>query len=233
MKRVVRFIKILLLAASLVMINVLPAKASLWDAPVDPGDYTGSRTSASGGGVYATQSWDNGGFTISWDITNNNDGTLTYKYTLTGEKKSISHFILELSGDIEGDIFDGSDPYQGPASWGPGHGNSNPGFPEGAAIYGIKFEFGGSPVTYTLVTNRLPVWGNFYAKDGKESGDFLFAYNNALALTGFNSDVENDFIARPNSIVPLPGSMVLFGTALVGLLVYGRGKFKPQRYRLL
>ena len=173
-------------------------------------------------------------FNISWNVSQDiNTNLWTFEYTLSATRKDVSHFIIEVSdGAAQDDFpqlsangvplsFAGEDSkLEGPAHWGINQGNSNPGYPSSKEIYGIKFDTGELSTTYQLSTYRSPVWGNFYTKGGNHKGQFVHAYNNALAVDNFDSDEKIDFIVRPNGtpIVPEPGSVVLFltGSAALG-----------------
>ncbi|RJQ56078.1 MAG: hypothetical protein C4526_02480 [Nitrospiraceae bacterium] len=117
--------------------------------------------------------------------------------------------------------------FEGPALWGKRKGQSNHGIP--FDFYGIKFDSGGSTVTYSFTTALDPVWGNFYAKSGKDHGNWINARNNALGYEGFESMDKLDFIPRPDGganppVVPEPVSSILFvaGCAVLGGRVYLR-----------
>jgi hypothetical protein len=210
---------------------------TLWQASVSLEDLNDQRTfshqyynppSSRGGlGGYWPYS-----FKIGWDISYDMTTALwTYEYTLTARKKSISHFILEVSDSATEESFhdvmiNGSPAdFEGPAVWGRRQGKSNIGIP--ADIYGIKFDGGGKTVTYSFTTELDPVWGNFYAKSGKDKGKWVYAYNKALKRKGFESMNELYFIPRPDGgsnppIVPEPISYVLFiiGSAMLGGKLY-------------
>ncbi len=190
------------------------------------GELEGSRDSTAGGGVTATDSWDDGGFTISWVITQNLDSTWTYRYTIdtTGgeQDKDISHFILEVTNsEVPLLLLDGTDgPIEGPKTWTEGPGN--PDMPND--IYGVKFDFGGNDglASYTIVTDRAPVYGVFYSKGGRG----MIAYSDALSFPDYMSNDGLDelaFIVRPNGdgvhSMPEPSTFVLFSVAAgAGLL---------------
>ena len=133
----------------------------------------------------------------------------------------------KYSSDNDGEDDDDSDndwtpvSIKGPQFWG-NEGNSTPGLPAGL-LYGIKFDVGGNPITYAFETAKDPVLGNFYSKDGVDSikqcklrvSLDVYAYNNALGITGFNSSDKLDFIVRPDGgdyppVVPEPVSSTLF-----------------------
>ena len=93
-------------------------------------------------------------------------------------------------------------------------------------VYGLKFDFGADDsgiVTYTLVTDRAPVWGVFYGDYGESEGLGTVAYSNALNFADYKtitSLTENDYIVRPDglAVIPIPPAMWLLGSALLGLI---------------
>lgn len=196
-----------------------PGSAALWGTDAS-GELTGSRTSPASQGVYATDGWDGGGFTIEWDISEN-AGMWTYVYSVNVERKDISHFILEVSEDGEPfTTFSGTETsVVGPRTWTQQQGN--PDMPN--ELYGVKFDFGGHQVDYTIVTNRPPVYGVFYAKDGMYHGNRVVAWSNALGSCDYRTNdgfTLADFIVRPNGVttVPIPGALWLLGSGLLSLV---------------
>jgi hypothetical protein len=171
-------------------------------------------------------------FVISWNITYDlNDLIWHYKYNLLVEKKDISHFILELTDstqydDITNIFINGNTAIaEGPKLWTNAGNQTIP-----KSFYGIKFDQGGSAVSYSFDTTRDPVWGNFYAKGGNDKGNQINAYNNALELNNFNSDNKLDFIVRPDGgssppVVPEPVSSILF---VVGGATFGFKRFRKK-----
>lgn len=223
-----RFKTILFSLATAALLFVLPATASaaiLWGTDAT-GELVGSRDSASGGGIAANGPWDNGNFSVSWVVAES-DGTWTYSYTVTGYSKAISHFILEVTQDLEPfAILPGSSsPILGPTEYSSAN-SGNPDMPN--PIYGIKFDYAAADIgdwktaVYTIVTDRAPVYGVFYGKDGKDAGDFLTAWSTALDFADYKTNENlafSDFLVRPNgSPVPIPGAVWLLGSGLLCLI---------------
>lgn len=200
-------------------------------------DGTGSRDVNSG--VYANSDWSDE-FKISWEITEN-AGIYTYVYTLSNLSgddlsKEISNFIVQVSDTFKEDnILDGPDATIGPDDFG-SDGNSSPGIPQD--FYGLKFDFGDGNPTYTLVTDRAPVWGSFYTKDGKggdgtgTDGKFLYAFNEGFTGTSTRPELgETDFtnwIPTPDTLttittthMPEPASVLMLGFGGLALVGYG------------
>ena len=198
------------------------AQSAIWSTAVtDPQLWDDSRSSVNG--ITGQGSWSTG-FNLSWVISNDGGGIWTYEYTVSTEEMDISHFILEVTDDEFGfSILGGSSSgidSEAPKTYDSSAGN--PGMPN--PFYGIKFDFGadGGDVTYTLVTDRSPVYGVFYAKDGKTGGIDNIAYSNALSYIDFRTNdslTAADFIVRPNGEpVPVPGAMWLLGSGLLGVM---------------
>lgn len=190
---------------------------------------TGSRDSSLTGGIDATSAWDNGQFSLDWHVTQLANGTWQYQYTVDVTRKALAHFILEVTEDSNPfHVLAGSDanivqPAQTYTAT--SDGNSNPLMPN--PLYGVKFDFGGTSSTYTIVTDRAPVWGMFYAKDGKDGGTNVVAWANALNAANYKTSESltiNDFIVRPDgmTVVPLPAAAWLLGAGLVGLVAAAR-----------
>ncbi len=159
---------------------------------------TGSRNSGVDGGITATGDWDNGGFELSWKITDERDGTFEYEYTISspdgdGLVEVLNYLILQLTpldADWTG-IFDESAEV---GDWVT---------PEGA-LFGVKFEEGTLEVTF--VSQYAPTWGSFYATDGEG----LVAYNNDFGgMPSFGDTDFTYFIAIDGDPVPEPSTLVL------------------------
>lgn len=150
-----------------------------------------------------------------------------YKYILTVPGGDISHFILEtstgivLGTDIYAYVLSGPINPVGPQQW-DNQGGSNPNMPAGG-VYGIKFDPAGDFKTWTIEfdSNRRPVWGDFYAKDGGEesvvnSGFTGGAFDPTAYVTRDGTATDNK-LAVPDTVVPeVPGiCTLLLGLPLV------------------
>jgi len=124
-------------------------------------------------GLDALGDWAVATTVLSWDVTPLDSGMWRYAYDLTVPKKDISHFILQTSTNLtSADIYNVTGTFVSTSSWAVGPfdtetGSSNPDMPD--SIYGIKFDLGGDymDLAFSFDCWRDPVWGDFYAKDGK------------------------------------------------------------------
>lgn len=185
------------------------------------GELTGTRTLAAGELVSANSgSW--GDASITWTITDNLDGTFHYQYTFEGfDAPAISHFTLDLTDDAVGEDDDPADP----------NAVTNARINDTQIIAANKLEFGNKDgitgsvkfdeeenpetedekVIYSFDSNRLPVYGDFFIKGGRDT----------LTNAGFGDRTSDDaslYIARPNGVVPEPATAALIGLASVVLL---------------
>lgn len=174
------------------------------------------------------------------------DGSaFVYTYTFstpTSISKGISHIIIEASpagdlpafGSLSGDIFDVSFTAGGVAvtSYDLSIGNNfagggaNPSMP--GDMFGIKFsdpydenekQFDETTWTVSFKSLRVPVWGDFYAKDGVDGGVVAEAWN--LGFTNPDSDPDDQVgalhIPVPDSaVIPEPAAFLIW--SLLGAL---------------
>ncbi len=167
--------------------------------------------------IEATAAWENPATKIEWTVTELESGEFEYNYILTFPDKAISHLIFELSENLQSiDGVDSNDIGFYSAS----NGNSNPFMPD--EMYGVKFNTDGNSevVEVTFITDRVPIWGDFYVKDGKDGGDRVVAWNTGFTANDVDppestspasTDVK-DHILVPDTVgVPEPASMTLLG----------------------
>jgi hypothetical protein len=174
--------------------------------------------------------------TLSWTVSFDDQIQLwEYAYTFTGTKPDISHAILEVSSSFSGcPIHQGGNLGPGSSSFadcsptiynGHAQGHSNPGIP--GDIYGLKFE---NQSSLTIVTDKSPMWGDFYAK-GARTG---YAYNSGFGMdtssaigNGNAGQDEYAWVLVPDTntqVTPLPAGIWLLGAGCVGL--FGIKRFR-------
>jgi len=219
-------IKFIILALSILVV-ALPM--SVYATPTYEGFLTGS------GGLYATDGWASEETNLSWKVyapTNpeNTSGFWLYKYTFTVPTKNISHMIFEVSDSFsENNIKEGSDYPVLDIYSSTSQGNSNPYMP--GEFQGIKWGPGELTLSATLVTDKNPVWGDFYAKDGKDQGVLVYAYNKGFTADDVdptdapsNGSINNHVLAPDTGTPPIPepGTLLLIGFGLVGIAGYSK-----------
>ncbi len=143
---------------------------------VDLEQYKGDLSFADGG-LVANDYWADASTTLSWTVSETASEFWNYSYTLHVPRHAVSHLILETSVDlpaseitnVTGSFIDGECWELGWFT--PEDGNSNPGMP--GSMYGIKFELGGeyTDLSFSFDCPRVPVWGDFYAKNGVGGGE--------------------------------------------------------------
>ncbi len=201
--------------------------------------FTGNLSIANGG-LMGTGSWGTGPTDLSWVVTDLGGGLWSYDYTMTMPSKSVSHFIIETSPTFTLDNIIGIgsnvaiDPNWEVKTYDPNDpGNSNPNLP--GSIYGAKFNIAdgvedSTLVMFSLTSDRDPIWGDFYAKDGTENQGTV---NVTVGNTGFlladplsgpvNGSIENHLLVPdttnggPGGPIPEPMTMATFAMALAGV----------------
>jgi hypothetical protein len=179
----------------------------------------------SSGGITATPTWNDDDTSLSWDIVNLGNGYWDYTYTWNTQYKDLSHILIELS---EGATLSSEEfwDWSGNINWA-GSGvddwteqQGNPGIP--GSLFGLKVDPtpDTTSFTFSFTTWHSPVWGDFYAKDGKVAGSDTLAYNSGFLLADANDGLH---IARPNGRTPntsIPDgglTAVLLGISLLGV----------------
>ena len=183
----------------------------------------------SAGDIYAAPtggSWDDSATKLTYAVTYNGSYfSYEYMFETAEDAKGLSHWIIEISPNVSlGDFFDIEGSVDD-ALYHDEH-NGNPEMPEG--MWGLKF---GESGEVSFNSYRMPVWGDFFAKDGSSGGadgTFVHAYNTGftspdsdplIVLDGLgNLTFEFDHILRPDTVVPVPGTIIL---GMLGLGVAG------------
>jgi hypothetical protein len=175
--------------------------------------------------------WDSQVTALVYQVSLDNKGdanpandTWLYQYTFEVPVKAISHVLIETSPGITllaGTTVSGR---EGPTTFS-ARKNSNPGMP--GPLFGLKFNTTLDPLIYSwqIETDRAPMWGDFYAKDGKTGGAEVYAYNINFGLAApiYVQGVSADgFALVPDTVtggpaVPVPAALWLFGPALGAL----------------
>ena len=197
--------------------------------------YTGS-LSVADGGLTAFGAWNHPSTQLAWKIDDmTTPGKWHYTYYLMVPTKDISHMIIEASnGDrpfTSENLFSVA---SSPANWVDSieiqnftPNSSTPYMPE--EMYGIKLNAAkdATILTVSFDSDRGPVWGDFYSKDGFST---CVGWN-ALYNTGFtvndydpvfaamNGSLQNHLLV-PDSYIPSPGGFLLvcIGAVLTSML---------------
>ncbi len=199
----------------ILVVCVLAAPACAIEIYGISADMSGSR-SVGAVGLFTTEpDWQDA--VIEWSIVNNGDLTLTYTYTLINfDRPGISHFTLDFSDNCIGDS----------ALTDPGcltdvqlNGDPSnilePGDRDGI-VGAAKFDVGeDGDLTYSFISNRMPVYGDLYVKGGQSA-----LYNTGFGQHDSQLMTAGDFIARPDSflVAPEPTSLVLIAAGSLAML---------------
>ncbi|HPD16896.1 MAG TPA: PEP-CTERM sorting domain-containing protein [Planctomycetota bacterium] len=166
-----------------------------------------------------------------------------YSFEVSGTSYGISHFILETSPSFTNTEenfrnFVCSSPANLTFGW---QESGSPGLPE--PLIGIRIEPLNSPMvlTWSFDSNKQPVWGDFYAKDGLGMDPAVanYAFNVGFgspdydpsievyepqSVSGSSPEVLRTHILRPDTepgplvTIPEPLSMAFLGSALAGVV---------------
>jgi len=189
--------------------------------------YNYSGTLTWGGGTLVTsKDWE--GASLSWNVFQDDSALWHYDYTFSSFSPAISHAIFEVSSN-----FDSSNIYPGTGASGGNYfletystSPSNPSIP--GSIYGIKFEdFEDGSGTFAIVSDRMPMWGDFYGKGGTDNYAYNlnFGQDTTAAIASGNAGgwalVPDTNTGPP---VPEPSTMLLLGFGVMGIAAAGRRK---------
>lgn len=178
------------------------------DSDGNPLTFSGSRSAATSAELIATGDWEDV-FQIDFVITDNQDGSFTYRYEVSGfPKKDVSHLTIDVSDNVLGsDIaFDKDLDTNSPGdkgAWPTELGDKD------GITSAFKFDFGGGPGTWFQITiGRVPMWGDVYVKGGG-----VEAYNAGYGIHADGDTVLN-YLPTPDSrdsfppteLAPIPTS---------------------------
>ncbi|MFA7012062.1 MAG: PEP-CTERM sorting domain-containing protein [Desulfobacterales bacterium] len=159
--------------------------------------------------------------TVDWSI-DRTDGTFTYEYTFnTDSSRALSHMDIEVSSNFTvDDILPGTTSYES-LGYDP-H--------AGPDLYCIKFNGSGTSFTATIVTHRMPMWGDIYLKDGNTPEGMTYELmNSGYFLADPAGPVEGTaatgyaWLGVPDTkVVPVPPALFLMGSGLMGVFVMRR-----------
>jgi len=179
--------------------------------------------------LVASYGWANSKSVLNWIVSfDSSTDYWTYRYTFTTDgNPGISHVITEVSGTFDSDNIEaGTTKGYELEDYSSGE-RSNPGLI--GDLYGLKFETKkrseGKTYTWTIVTDRAPMWGDFYAKGGKND----YVYNTGFGTT-YDAPIGNnenlfgwalvpDTVTRITTSVPEPETLILLGIGILFVII--------------
>ena len=246
-------------AVALALLPLAVLGDTIEGAIVTEDDYIGSRWTPPSYGIEATGGWSDwhpseepvsGGLRLDWVIAPGAVSGWDYSYTFTDlgdtpPDPEVSHWILQVSDFMTSEDYEQyfiwdeggpgvfgvweADP-DSPGASSPGDNNGNPnlpGYPD--PLHGLKFELTDTP--YSFWSSQQPVWGSFYAKDGKQDGFVTTAWNPGLEGpgSGYDLTLPINWIPTPDTdgiIIPEPHVTVFALMALIAGAVARRRRRK-------
>jgi hypothetical protein len=204
-------------------------------------DFSGGLSTENGGllGSYGA-----GISTLEWTVAQLPDSWFRYTYTLTvpgsqavgGGSPAVSHFLLEVSESFDRTnyrnlTYGGYAPGEIEFVTGNFNNAGNPGMPDDVGWdwnQGFKINapqaFNGLILVVQFESDRVPVWGDFYAKGGSDA----WLYNAGLGVADPQAAPAdgplNGHLLVPDTVVPVPGA------ALLGVLGLGAAGLRLRRW---
>jgi len=164
--------------------------------------------------------------TLHWEVDQTgNVFTYTYVFDINGTGRynpDLSHMAIETSpGFAVTDLLAGTT-----SKWEVGKDPTSP-LIDGTSktLYGVKWDADSDTFTAVIVTNKAPVWGDIFLKDGQVdawnsgyAGIDPKTFDPELNITGYQ------WLAVPDTttVVHIPPAAYLLGTGLIGLIVVRR-----------
>lgn len=196
----------------LILLTTTPTFASVM--------YTGS-LSTGDNGILGTGSWLTDSTTLSWTVSRASQPTWHYQYTLSGISRDVSHMIIEVSDTFTlAELLNATGPFSGTDVDYYDEHSGNPEMP--GSVHGVKFDdMTGTSVTISFDSPRMPVWGDFYAKDGKSAGVDNTMWNAGFTNADPTAPAANGPLAGhllvPDTYVPDPATLMLLATGIFQL----------------